>query len=816
MKKFFYSFLLFPFLCQMLNAQAGKVGINTASPLAMLHVKDSSVLFTAATSLPGSPGNPPVSGAGNRFMWYPNKAAFRSGAALGTEWNRDSIGIYSTAVGYGPKAKGPFSFAGGEFSIASGSRAFAYGNGNIASGNSSIAMGSTNVASGLYSAAFNHNCEATGNYSIAYGRDCTASGESSTAIGYGTNAIGIRSTSLGSQVYAHGIASLATGSQTVALGQASLSGGIFSRSSGDYSFSFGFSTNAKSYSSLAVGMYNDTSSSSSTNWVSTDPLFIVGKGTSNSSRSNALTVLKNGNVGIGITNPGFLLNFPNSLGDKISLWGNSGTHYGFGIQSNTFQIHTDVQASDVVFGYGTSAALTETMRIKGNGNVGIGINNPAYKLDVFGRMRLRHGADGSPGIWFNKSDNTVPIAFMGLLNNEYIGLYGEQGSAWNFVMSTITGNVGIGLQSPTHKLHVNGNGLISGAFTARLGSSGATANGNAVGIFENNSTAYLNILTPNANESGLLFGNVTSSVHGGILYNTSANPNGMQFRTNGNVNRMVLTNSGALGVGTTAPTSKLHIKNGNSNADLFSTDIATFENNGDTRINLAASTGNDAGIRFNHPTDSAGIYFNKGSVVNGLRFEVGDNSVALVIADNGQVGIGTSNPQHQLHCSSGARFGAVGVGLDPTSGLRVSGNGSFTGTVTASCGVLSCSDMRYKTNIHPLTNSLSNVLSLNGVYYHWNKEKFANKEFTDDRQIGIIAQELEKFYPEMVHTDEDGFKTVDYTRLSPILLEAIKEQQVMIEVQQAINQEQQSKIDALTEELSIIKQMISTLKEGNQ
>jgi hypothetical protein len=82
-----------------------------------------------------------------------------------------------------------------------------------------------------------------------------------------------------------------------------------------------------------------------------------------------MVVNVDGNVGIGTTTPGFPLNFTNTLGDKISLWGNSGNHYGLGVQSATLQIHGDVAASKIVFGYGQSTNLTETMRIQGNGDV---------------------------------------------------------------------------------------------------------------------------------------------------------------------------------------------------------------------------------------------------------------------------------------------------------------------------------------------------------------------------------------------------------------------------------------------------------------
>lgn len=101
-----------------------------------------------------------------------------------------------------------------------------------------------------------------------------------------------------------------------------------------------------------------------------------------SDSSEAMRINKGGNVGIGHTNPQAPLAFATVLGDKISLWGNGGNHYGFGIQSSLLQIHTDVPETDVAFGHGSSAAFTETMRIKGNGRVGIGTSSPGVPLHV--------------------------------------------------------------------------------------------------------------------------------------------------------------------------------------------------------------------------------------------------------------------------------------------------------------------------------------------------------------------------------------------------------------------------------------------------
>lgn len=117
--------------------------------------------------------------------------------------------------------------------------------------------------------------------------------------------------------------------------------------------------------------------------------FGFGPGTAGAfSPGNLAIDTNNGNVGIGNPAPAFPLSMSNTMGDKIALWGSSsGTSLGFGIQNNLLQIHTDTNAGDVAFGYGSSAAMTETMRIKGNGNVGIGTKTPAYKLDVNGTAR---------------------------------------------------------------------------------------------------------------------------------------------------------------------------------------------------------------------------------------------------------------------------------------------------------------------------------------------------------------------------------------------------------------------------------------------
>jgi hypothetical protein len=103
------------------------------------------------------------------------------------------------------------------------------------------------------------------------------------------------------------------------------------------------------------------------------------------------------------------------------------------------------------------------------------------------------------------------------------------------------------------------------------------------------------------------------------------------------------------------------------------------------------------------------------------------------------------------------------------------GGATFAGRITAPSLAL-VSDERFKTNIHPLDNPLAQVLALRGVSYEW-KDKVRG----EGRQIGFIAQEIEKVLPELVITNADGYKSVQYQNLVPVLVEAIKQQQAQIE-----------------------------------
>lgn len=91
------------------------------------------------------------------------------------------------------------------------------------------------------------------------------------------------------------------------------------------------------------------------------------------------------------------------------------------------------------------------------------------------------------------------------------------------------------------------------------------------------------------------------------------------------------------------------------------------------------------------------------------------------------------------------------------------------------------SDQRFKKNITPIKNALAKITALQGVNYDWKVAEFPTYEFGEQRQIGFIAQQVEKIFPEVVITDVDGYKSMAYDKLTAALVEAIKEQQKMIE-----------------------------------
>jgi hypothetical protein len=445
------------------GAQNVGIGINT--PLAKLHVAAGSVLFSSPGDIPLSPGDIPESGPGRRMLWYADKAAFRVGFVNGPNWDKDSIGNYSFACGSGSLAKSfnsfaaglsfakseyavamgystaeglesvalgsstaykDFSFAGGS-SVANGNYSTAFGLGytegsfSAAIGNSSAkaeaatalgnsqALGQYSVAGGFsttsnsYTAAFGNSTtlggysfaggksnangvystafgasDADGNYSTASG-DAHANGLGATAIGDGAVATGDYATALGSGT-ATGNYTTASGNgsalanwasafgNTTAMGLYSVSAGTFTRATGTAAIAIGNGLVARGYSSASFGMFNDSiASSSPTSNPGSNPIFILGNGSSDVARSNAMIVLKNGNVGIGTNTPGEPLSFPAVIGKKITLYPGATGDVGFSVASNDLRLYTDNSNARVSLGYDNNGTFVSRTYVAASG-----------------------------------------------------------------------------------------------------------------------------------------------------------------------------------------------------------------------------------------------------------------------------------------------------------------------------------------------------------------------------------------------------------------------------------------------------------------
>lgn len=225
MRKFYLLALL---IASSFITTAQNVGIGTAAPLARLHVVDSNVVFSADGDVPPFAGNPPVSGAGRRMMWYAEKAAFRTGYVSDANWDAASIGTYSFASGYGSMASSNASTAMGYLSLATAPYSTAIGLECVASGNVSTALGRYTSATGTGSFALGGPfCVASGTGAVAMGAATTASGSYSTAMGSSTAAGGQNSTAMGNSTTASGNNSTAMGAFTTANGVSSTAMGNY-------------------------------------------------------------------------------------------------------------------------------------------------------------------------------------------------------------------------------------------------------------------------------------------------------------------------------------------------------------------------------------------------------------------------------------------------------------------------------------------------------------------------------------------------------------------------------------------------------------
>ena len=226
---------------------------------------------------------------------------------------------------------------------------------------------------------------------------------------------------------------------------------------------------------------------------------------------------------------------------------------------------------------------------------------------------------------------------------------------------------------------------------------------------------------------------------------------------------------------------------------------------------MAFMIGNDAYLEDINVTNTVRLTGNTNNTLGGLY--IGGSNQNLITASGnsyfngtGNVGIGVTSPSQKLHVNGnmltnrvylmdtnhsiraqsgvGLVFSTFGVGdimalREETGRLGIGmTNPSYrldvNGTVRASEFIYTSSDSRLKENIKTITNPLGKITALRGVTFDW-KEKEENSS-----SIGLIAQEVESIFPNIVSTDDEGFKSIQYSSLVAPLIEAVKEQQKQI------------------------------------
>ena len=394
--------------------------------------------------------------------------------------------------------------------------------------------------------------------------------------------------------------------------------------------------------------------------------------------------------------------------------------------------------------------LSEKLSVLSGGKVGVANDSPAYALHVKGdRIRLET-PDGAKTLDLRTDDGSGVTAESRTCDFVLRSTGGAP--THNLVLNpdTSDGNVGIGITTPdpNYKLDVK----------AKAIKLGLEENGGGQLILKNNQgdnkifvEAFSSDGTDNADEL-LLTGR-----NGGFVREIA-----LQAKTT--------YVAGSLGVATEAPDQPLTVS---GNVHVIGDQIV-LENPARTKNIFLFTNGSDVDLA---------------TTTNDLSIRsAGHNCLINWLVGDGNVGIGTGAPQQKLHVGgqfiriegNGSEAACIGCG---TGDVIV---GSFNSTVTDvfcwnqgygglmnfHCAALhQTSDREAKTNIAPIRNALETVERLRGVHFDW---KDAPKRPAGQKEIGLIAQEVEEVLPQLV-AHRRGTATVAYTSLVPLLIEAVKE-----------------------------------------
>lgn len=252
--------------------------------------------------------------------------------------------------------------------------------------------------------------------------------------------------------------------------------------------------------------------------------------------------------------------------------------------------------------------------------------------------------------------------------------------------------------------------------------------------------------------------------------------NGLVVGTN-----QLVVSGGNIGVGITTPTKKLDVAGDvrivTAAGGTFSTNVGNrdFDFTGNTSANRVLTM---------HPGPNAGLGYS--NILVDLYGTDGVTQIpGFTMLRNGSVGIGITNPSYRLHV-----------------------NGSVAGT----SAYVNLSDRTYKKNVTSLDGSLEKLLQLRGVSYDWKTDDFKELNLSKRRELGVIAQEVEKVYPEAVVVDEKGTRSVAYSMLIAPIIESIRELWTHMQKSDAKASRQ---IASVKGEQEVLKNRVERLEQEN-
>jgi len=404
-----------------------------------------------------------------------------------------------------------------------------------------------------------------------------------------------------------------------------------------------------------------------------------------------------------------------------------------GLPAFSFQADTDIgmwSSASNILNFSTDA--TERMRIDDLGNVGIGTTAPEEMLNV-----MKNGGVGTrAGIYLQGLGDSYASVKLGSLatfseflvsagnaNNTFGGfeIRDTNENATRLAIANTSGNVGIGTNTPGVLLEVFG-------VSNKLG------------------------LTYSNNEYGPVGAELNSDINGDLHINALESGTVVAPR-----NIFLADNGGKVGIGTTNPTNILSVGD-----DLFTLDPKTISV-GNTTGDSSVMIGQDGGTNFGY------LRWNYDVIPTNTTFDIqtGNNQPILVNGYGGKVGIGNTAPSTML---------TVGTDTTNTGDITVYGTGT-TCIIGDGTGGTSCtSDMRLKENIVDLESELSNIMALRPISFNWK-----NKTRDQVDNMGLIAQEVQSIYPNVVRTIYDDYLGIDYTTLVVPAIKAIQELNLNLE-----------------------------------